>query len=456
MMNSAVKSASLRDRESVAWAYSRLAYYELQRGHLAESERMADASLQYVPDYAAALLARGRVELAQKKYTDAVETLERAARLNPLPEYQWTLADALRLLNRNEEAGEMERQLVRDGLASDPRTLALYLSTRGDDGERAVDLARRELGNRRDVFTLDALAWALASTGQVREASTLMTRALLPKGLRMAVSFFTQRRSRQPMAVPPTPGAGSARHTRCDSRCCLPSWGCSGRESFHHPGHEVSDMNKLRCVLRLTAVAGLLAIPLSARASSHMDAPLITLDDAANTTDVYAFVSQKYGRQYLTTALAVYPHEEPGVGPNKYNFDDDVLYEIRVATGNDVAKDGTTYTYQFRFDTSYRNVNTILQSYLGVVGSVGDASQNLIQRYTVDKVDWQTGRSVRLGSGIVPPNNQGNATPKYNRNNDGEQPAKDGVADEGDLDPYTVAVHRRAGERVSCLCRPEG
>ena len=53
-------------------------------------------------------------------------------------------------------------------------------------------------------------------------------------------------------------------------------------------------MNKLRCVLRLTAVAGLLAIPLSARASSHMDAPLITLDDAANTTDVYAFVSQKY------------------------------------------------------------------------------------------------------------------------------------------------------------------
>jgi Domain of unknown function (DUF4331) len=197
-------------------------------------------------------------------------------------------------------------------------------------------------------------------------------------------------------------------------------------------------MNKLRCVLRLTAVAGLLTIPMSARASSHMDAPLITLDDAANTTDVYAFVSQKYFRQYLTTALAVYPHEEPGVGPNKYNFDDDVLYEIRVATGSDVAKGRTTYAYQFRFNTSYRNVNTILQSYLGVVGSVGDASQNLIQRYTVDKVDWQTGRSVRLGGGIVPPNNQGNATPKYNRNNDGEQPAKDGVADEGDLDPYTA------------------
>src|SRR3954449_5154363 len=147
-------------------------------------------------------------------------------------------------------------------------------------------------------------------------------------------------------------------------------------------------MKKLLAVLQLTPAAGMLLWSTPARASSHMDAPLITLDDAANTTDVYAFVSQRLGHKYLTTALAVYPHEEPGVGPNKYNFDDDVLYEIRVATGKDVAKGRTTLAYQFRFHTTYRNRNTILQSYLGVIGDVGDASQNLIQRYTVDKVDW--------------------------------------------------------------------
>ena len=55
----------------------------------------------------------------------------------------------------------------------------------------------------------------------------------------------------------------------------------------------------------------------AALSSSHMDAPLITLDDAANTTDVYAFVSERNGVQYLTTALSVYPFEEPGIGPNK-------------------------------------------------------------------------------------------------------------------------------------------
>ena len=66
LMQAAVKAASPRDRESVAWAYSRLAMYKLQRGRLADAERMANASLQYVPDYAAAMLARGRIQLAQK------------------------------------------------------------------------------------------------------------------------------------------------------------------------------------------------------------------------------------------------------------------------------------------------------------------------------------------------------------------------------------------------------
>lgn len=195
----------------------------------------------------------------------------------------------------------------------------------------------------------------------------------------------------------------------------------------------------LRAAVRLAAATGIvLAGSVPAHASSHMDAPLITLDDAANTTDVYAFVSQQGGHKYLTTALAVYPHEEPGIGPNKYNFDDNVLYEIHVATGADKAAGRATYSYQFRFTTTYRNPKTILQSYLGVVSDVGDAAQNLIQTYSVTRVDRRTRDVMPLGTGIVPPNNQGIATPKYNQDNDGNNPAKDGVAAEGSLDPYTA------------------
>src|SRR5260370_7821201 len=112
------------------------------------------------------------------------------------------------------------------------------------------------------------------------------------------------------------------------------------------------------------SVAALLVAQLvtPAFASSHMDAPLITLDPAANTTDVYAFVQEANGVKTLVTALGVYPFEEPGIGPNKYNFDDNVLYEINVATGKDVAEGKATYTYQFQFTTPYKNQNTILQS----------------------------------------------------------------------------------------------
>ena len=177
LMHSAIRAVSPRDPESVAWAYSRLAVYELQRGQLAEASRMNDASLQHVPDYAAALLTRGRIQLAEKTYAAAATTLEKAAAVNPLPEYRWALADALRSLDRNDEAARVEQQLVAQG-SEDPRTLALFLSTRREDGVRAVALARQELEKRSDVFTLDALAWALASAGEIAEASSLMTRAL--------------------------------------------------------------------------------------------------------------------------------------------------------------------------------------------------------------------------------------------------------------------------------------
>jgi hypothetical protein len=184
----------------------------------------------------------------------------------------------------------------------------------------------------------------------------------------------------------------------------------------------------------------------AAMASSHMDAPLITLDPAANTTDVYAFVQGEGGTKSLVTALGVYPHQEPGIGPNKYNFDDNVLYQIHVAIGNDVAAGRASVSYEFEFNTKFKTKGTILQSYLGVVTNVADAAQNLVQTYTVTKVDHhRLDARTRLGRGIVPPNNQGIATPFYNQGDNGENLAKDGVATEAELDRYTAQAVTNLG-----------
>jgi hypothetical protein len=200
-------------------------------------------------------------------------------------------------------------------------------------------------------------------------------------------------------------------------------------------------------------------------ASSHMDAPLITLDPAANTTDVYAFVDEDDGEKSLVVALGVYPHQEPGIGPNKYNFDDNVLYEIHVALGDDLQAGRATVSYQWEFKTGFRNPNTILQSYLGVIEEVGDSNQNLVQRYTITRaihgryrgMKARAFREVLLEGGIVPPNNQGIATPYYNQNDDGEMPARGGVASEDALDRYTrQAIAEFGGYRAFAGQRDDG
>ncbi len=174
----AIASASPRDPESSAWAWTRLAAYELQAARFAQSLQAVDEALRHQPDYAAALLARGRTLLAMNEHSAAVEPLTHAAARNPLPEYQWALADALRLAGRESEAVGIEQQLTARGEALDPRTLALYLATRGVEPARAVALAEQELEARGDIFTLDAHAWALAASGRVAEARDLIERAV--------------------------------------------------------------------------------------------------------------------------------------------------------------------------------------------------------------------------------------------------------------------------------------
>ena len=71
-------------------------------------------------------------------------------------------------------------------------------------------------------------------------------------------------------------------------------------------------------------------------------------------------VSSRNGVKYLTTALAVYPFEEPGIGPN---CDDNVLYQIHVATGTDVAK-GKPTLFLRPTHVAWRDPNSRAHSFL--------------------------------------------------------------------------------------------
>jgi tetratricopeptide (TPR) repeat protein len=174
----AARAASPHDPESGSWSLTRLALYYFQAGSLADAKTACDSALSFSPDYPAALLLRSRTLLDADRVAEAVTLVQRATEINPLPEFQWALTDTLRAAGRAEEAAKVEANLKHTGAQSDPRTFALFLATRGEQTELAVQLAQRELQDRADIFTHDALAWALATAGRPDEAWPHMEKAL--------------------------------------------------------------------------------------------------------------------------------------------------------------------------------------------------------------------------------------------------------------------------------------
>ena len=142
--------------------------------------------------------------------------------------------------------------------------------------------------------------------------------------------------------------------------------------------------------------------------SSHREAPAISKDPAADSTDLYAFVSPDHPG--TVTIISNYvPLEAPFGGPNFFEFGDDVLYEIHIDNDADGVPE---ITYQFQFQTVVGNPDTFLYN-TGQIDSISSPSWNRKQFYTVTRVDG--GGSTVLGSGLAcPPCNIGPAsTPDY-------------------------------------------
>lgn len=215
-------------------------------------------------------------------------------------------------------------------------------------------------------------------------------------------------------------------------------------------------MSRSSVVRVLVAFAAIISLTFTshfnATASSHREAPLIAQDPEADNTDLYAFVSNNDAGQKVLNILANYiGFEDPGGGPNYANFSPDVRYEIYIendaamANGSPVFTGKPNLAYYIQFKNTIQAPGTFLTNGVGASGvgpiqSVGDGFQNLTQTYTVTQVNLDTGTSTDLSSGQtpkVPPPNTGHATPLYNQNGDGTQPAMQGAQTTAQLDPYT-------------------
>src|SRR5436190_15547723 len=88
-MQLAASAASPSDAESASWVNPRLAFYEVEASRVNEAEQGCGLALSLQSNYPPTLLLKGKMLLAQSRFREAVDALETAVKLNPLPEYQW-------------------------------------------------------------------------------------------------------------------------------------------------------------------------------------------------------------------------------------------------------------------------------------------------------------------------------------------------------------------------------
>jgi tetratricopeptide (TPR) repeat protein len=170
--------------ESIAWAQWQLGsdYHALSK--LKDAEDSYRQSLVTYPNYYRALAGMAQVRAAQKKYAEAIQLYQRAIAVLPLPEYAAALGDIYAKTGQQEKAKqqydlvEYIGKLSKLNQALYNRELAYFYADHDLKLTEALELARRELDYRRDIYAYDLLAWTLYKNGNTDDACDAIQRAL--------------------------------------------------------------------------------------------------------------------------------------------------------------------------------------------------------------------------------------------------------------------------------------
>ncbi len=180
-------------------------------------------------------------------------------------------------------------------------------------------------------------------------------------------------------------------------------------------------------VVLLTAAAAVLCTGSVANAASHREAPLISLDPAADISDFFLFRSYESGKSdRVVFIMNVNPNSEPSAGPNYYSFDPSVTYSIGIDNNRDGKADDVRF--DFRFKNEIRGFTKDLALPLRYIGGAGglppvddvdDPGNGVRQTYEVTMTSGAKRVSTKLHDGSLPvlPANVGpRTTPNYESN----------------------------------------
>jgi len=184
LLTLAARAGGRHDPESLAWTLVHLGHEHFAAGDLAAAAGAYAAALDVLPDYYLALGALGRVRAAEGRTGEAIELDRRAVARVPAPDLVAALGDVYAAAGDAQQAERQYALVEYMGRVAEAtgttygRQLALFYADHDCRLAEALRLARQEAATRGDIYTDDALAWALYKNGRLAEAARAAHRAL--------------------------------------------------------------------------------------------------------------------------------------------------------------------------------------------------------------------------------------------------------------------------------------
>ena len=197
LMQSAVEAGTEArlPAENLAWLYYELGEYELLAGDVGAANNAYLTALNVHPGDYRALAGLGKLRGNQGRYAEAIKLYQSAIAVVPMPMYVAELGDMYTKAGNAAEARKQYQLVEYIGMLGHinqvlhNRDLALFYADHDLKLEESLALAHKEFEVRHDIYTWDALAWALYKNGKYQEASDAIDNALRP-GTRDALLFF--------------------------------------------------------------------------------------------------------------------------------------------------------------------------------------------------------------------------------------------------------------------------
>ena len=170
--------------EKRACLYYELGEYDTQAGDAPSADAAYLAALNIHPGDYRALAALGKLRANLGRYVEAIMLYQKAIAIVPMPTFVAELGDLYAKSGNQTEARKQYALVEYIGLLGrinqvlHNRDLALFYADHDMKLSEALDLAQKELEVRRDIYTWDALAWALYKNGKLTEAAEASGKAL--------------------------------------------------------------------------------------------------------------------------------------------------------------------------------------------------------------------------------------------------------------------------------------